>query len=226
MNFFEQQFIFNKSPAACKLLKIKKISKLLDDYLSTINSLIPLLDEVVWCVLSHYSKRITFAHVDIPTIFTDLRSECYIGLVKGLIRLSAEYKDDVDKVLRYLMKVVRSHVKNMISVMLLSARIPQSRWYKVPPEIRNHFIPISLNNMNNNHDTSCEEGVDDKSDGLCSVDFPYGSLEFFDFVVKLPSPYKDAILSLLEGGEDTTAPPLILTKLFALYALTLFRKLG
>lgn len=221
MNFFERTF-FGASNSQSLPVHNCRVARLLNLLMETIHETIPHLSEIVGCVLSHYRKKINFSYSDISSIFDDLRSECYIGLVKGLLRVSEDYADDYNKIYRYLMKVVRSHVKNALSVLLLTARVPQSRWMALTTQEKNNLVPLPLNGArNNNHDANGENK--ELESAIVSEEFPVEDVEFRDFVARLPEPYKTCVRAYLVGE---VLSPSALQRVLSLYALFLYRRLG
>lgn len=190
--------------------------------------LIPLLHELaeayrhlIFLVLAHYRRCIHFSFSDVSEVFKDLQSECYTGLLRGILRIKEEHCSNPDRVEHYLLKVMRSHVKNSLGAMLPAARVPQSRWYKISQDEKNALIPISLENFVEGYGE--DEEVDATKGNLqLSVPFPLEDVEFRHFVDKLPEPYKRSVTALLDG-EDLEPPAL--QRLFALHALLLFKEM-
>lgn len=220
VNFFERAFV-GANGAATLPMHRPRVARLINTLMEIIHETIPYLGEIVGCVLSHYRKKINFSYSDINSVFDDLRSECYIGLVKGLLRVSETYVDDYSKVYRYLMKVVRSHIKNALSVLLLTARVPQSRWMSLSMQEKNNLVPLPLNGVRNNNDNESEGK--DLDDSVIFENFPVDDVEFRDFVARLPEPYKTCVRANLQGEMLT---PSVLQKMLSLYALLLYRRLG
>lgn len=216
-NLFERLLLSEES---IRNIRDRRAQKLFNELMQLIHEIIPHLGEIVGCVLSHYRKRITFAYTDINSVFDDLKSECYIGLVKGLIRISSAYANDYQKIYRYLMKVVRSHIKNTLSLLLLSARVPQSRWYALNHQEKNNLVPIPFSQAKNG---DSENGNEEENNDLLCEPFPQADVEFKDFIKKLPEPYRYYTEKLVEGSIEM--PP-IFQKILALYSLLLFQRLA
>lgn len=220
-NYFERMFL-TQNGAVQLPVKTKRAAQLMARLMHLIHETTPHLGKIAGCVLSHYYKKIHFAYSDIGSVFDDLKSECYIGIVRGLLRVSEDYADDYNKVYRYIMKVARSHIKSVLSVLLLSARVPQSRWMSLSAQEKNNLVPISLNGMNEQHRDENGNGGDGNN-SVAVDNFPLADVEFADFVARLPQPYKMCVRAAMNG--DSLEFP-YLQKMFALYALVLYKTLS
>lgn len=220
-NYFERVFLAQNGAVQLPI-KSKRAAQLMARLMHLIHETTPHLGKIVGCVLSHYYKKIHFSYSDIGNVFDDLKSECYIGIVRGLLRVSEDYADDYNKVYRYIMKVARSHIKSVLSVLLLSARVPQSRWMSLSAQEKNNLVPISLNGMNEQHREDNGNGGDGNN-SVAVDNFPLADVEFADFVARLPQPYKMCVRAVMNG--DSLEFP-YLQKMFALYALVLYKTLS
>jgi len=194
-----------------------------DEFFRALNDLIPYFHDVVDCVLMHYQKRITFGFSDLRHLKQDMEQECYLGLVRALLRVVEAYAGDYDKVYRYVMKVVRSHIKNFLSVSILTARIPPSKWRALTTAEKENFVPVSLNNHEKNH-LSAEDEVE--TDLPCADERDaVRDFELHDFISKLPEPYKSSVLYFLDEVDEGEIPG-VLRRLFAAYAMILYYRLS
>ena len=213
MNFIEQVLFFKEASGAQPIPE--EIQSYVEEISRLLHEVAPGFRRAVHFVLAHYRRRISFSNSDINQLFEDLQSECYIGLLKGLLRIGENCIKDLDKVEHYLIKVIRSHIKNVLGYTVPIARIPQSRWFKIPCEERNSLIPRSLEELK---ETENEENNGDNFP--VGENFPCESVELAHYISKLPQPYRGAIQSLLDGE---VVEPAALQKLFALYAYLLYK---
>lgn len=165
-------------------------------------------------ISQHYRQRIAYAPTDLETFYEDLDSECIIGLWKALIRF------DLDKVggsppEAYIAKVIRSHVKEIPIGLLHVARIPQSKWKRLPDETRE-----TLRYPTNNNKERDEDEINDE-DIIIPVEFDLDTIEWQDFISKLHPVFRESLMSV--AGEEESDIPLPVAKFLSLLALLCYR---
>jgi len=177
-------------------------------------------------VLSRYMKVIVYSYTDLREVHEDLKMEVIIGTIKGLLRLrsSVVLKEEVNptQLESYIMKVARTHIKDVLPNFVLVTHIPRTCWRKLKDD-KNKFVPICIEMAENDTATESGEFRLEELPPEYIVDFDMASIEFRDFVRKLPEPFKSAVLVKLEGGGGDI--PQTLINALAEYACRVYREL-
>lgn len=170
-------------------------------------------------IFNHYKQRITYAPVDLSIFYEDLWSECLVGLWKALIRFDRERMRGAPPE-AYISKVIRSHVKETPIGYLHVAKIPQSKWMKLPADAKEtlRFVPPNHNNNLTCEDEIVEEEVD------AYIDFDSDDIEWRDYMRRLPPLFRESLLAAC--GEKQSYLPLSVAKFLAIVAIVTYKEGG
>ncbi len=175
-------------------------SKFTENIFLLVNFFLPAADKV----LSHYMKALFYSSVDMKEIEKDLEMEVVVGIVRGLLRLKynivKKENFDLRKIESYIMKVARTHIKDVLPNLMLAMNIPRTCWGKIKDN-KVKYSPVYLDDLSiQDGTTSLEDSQVELGDDLPLVEeFDWVTVEFRDFLSKVPEPFRRAIITKIEG---------------------------
>jgi len=195
-----------------------------EDMFTLVNFFLPAADKVI----SHYMKALFYSSVDIKEVEKDLEMEVVVGIVRGLLRLKHNIlKRDgfnLNKIESYIMKVARTHIKDVLPNFMLATHIPRTCWSKIK-ENKSKYSPIYIEDLTaHENGTSVEENHSEPADTIPLIeDFDWVGVEFKDFLAKVPEPFRSAIIAKVEGLNVDF--PSYMVDALARYAYEIYTKL-